>query len=436
MSDGCSLVGAMRAFAEPVYENTTPARAQRRDDLIVQRQTQVPHSVSTGPTLLNTLRCVCGDGCPRCNDSALAAKERPEVVVEPKTELKTDEFGANPELIRVMKGKRYVSFGDAGKHVKLIQEALISSEVPSAEGKRTRLPKHGIDGIFGSETKAAVEEFQREYGLAVDGIVGQQTLYWLDDTFRAYANRPAPAADKKLPDRFATKAAGLAAPTSVSATMKVARTVTSSPNPKPEISAGVSFEAAVEGTPDDKVFYVQNIRRIDRKIHWERTEDCKTNCEQARAFIGKAQGLDTELPYAGPFILTDGKASAAADDTPALVAQETFNPKGDFQKGDVVTLFAHDQFRMFLAHGAGSSFNFSSFNPLGFFDWEWQGKVRFTFDGTTWTAGAVQSRIDPKVTSFNQSNALVFLGPLYTKEDLETNLSSSRTKIDEKPDSW
>jgi peptidoglycan hydrolase-like protein with peptidoglycan-binding domain len=427
----------MRVFAEPVHENITPAPTRRRDDFIVQRQ-QVPTST---PSLLNTLRCVCGDGCSRCNEtsdhSALAKKERPEVVVEPKTELKTHEFAASPELVLVMKGKRYVSYGNVGKYVKLIQEALINSEVPSADGKRTRLPKHGVDGIFGPETLAAVKEFQSEYGIAVDGIVGQQTLYWLDDTFRNYPNRPGPESGKKLSDRFAPKNNALDAPQSVTATMKVERTVTSSPNPKPEISAGASFKAVVEGVKDDKVFWAQNIRRIERKIHWQRTEGCTTNCEQARAFIGKAQGLDTELPYTAPVILTGGKDTSEADDTPALVAQPTFNPQGDFQRGDVVTLFAHDQFRMFLAHGQGNSlFDYTSFNPLGFFDWEWKGKVRFTFDGTTWTAGTVQSRTDPKATSFDTSSALVFLGPLYTGDDVETNLNSSRTKVNEKPADW
>lgn len=433
----------MRTFAEPEHANIKHAPALRRDESVVQRQTQVVNSVPASTSLLNTLRCVCGDGCSRCSEapqssghSALAAKPRPEVVVEPKTELKTPAFAASPELVAVMKGKRYVNYGHVGNYVKLIQEALISSEVPSSDGKRTRLPKFGVDGIFGLETKAAVEEFQREYGVADDGIVGQQTLYWLDDTFRNYADRPGPAAGKTLPDRFAAKASALAPPKSVSAKMKVEQAVMADPNPRPEISARVSFKAEVEGTDGDKIFYVQNIRRIERKIHWLRTENCKTNCEEARAFIGKAQGLDTGLPYAGPVKLTGGKDSAEADDRPALVAQPTFNPQASFQRGDVVTLFAHDQFRMFLAHGPGSSFNFSSFNSLGFFDWEWKGKVRFTFDGTSWSAGSVNSRTNPKENSFDSSNALVFLGPLYVADDVETNLSSSRTKIDEKPDSW
>ncbi len=38
------------------------------------------------------------------------------------------------------------------------------------------LPKYGADGSFGNETLAAVKAFQKDYGLTVDGMVGQVTL--------------------------------------------------------------------------------------------------------------------------------------------------------------------------------------------------------------------------------------------------------------------
>lgn len=40
-----------------------------------------------------------------------------------------------------------------------------------------------VDGYFGSRTFAAVEAFQRDYGLVADGIVGKQTLSQLDALF-------------------------------------------------------------------------------------------------------------------------------------------------------------------------------------------------------------------------------------------------------------
>ena len=40
-----------------------------------------------------------------------------------------------------------------------------------------------IDGAFGRRTEAAVEAFQRDYGLIADGVVGRQVLTQLDDIF-------------------------------------------------------------------------------------------------------------------------------------------------------------------------------------------------------------------------------------------------------------
>lgn len=58
--------------------------------------------------------------------------------------------------------------GSAGDDVKKIQEALVSMGYS--------LDKFGSDGIFGSETAAAVKAFQEAKGLTVDGIIGPETL--------------------------------------------------------------------------------------------------------------------------------------------------------------------------------------------------------------------------------------------------------------------
>ena len=55
--------------------------------------------------------------------------------------------------------------GAAGNITKLLQEKLVSL------GYNT----NGVDGIFGSGTKAAVIAFQKSNGLVVDGIVGKNT---------------------------------------------------------------------------------------------------------------------------------------------------------------------------------------------------------------------------------------------------------------------
>ena len=55
--------------------------------------------------------------------------------------------------------------GARGNITKLLQEKLVSL------GYNT----NGIDGIFGSGTERAVISFQKNNGLAVDGIVGKNT---------------------------------------------------------------------------------------------------------------------------------------------------------------------------------------------------------------------------------------------------------------------
>jgi hypothetical protein len=79
-------------------------------------------------------------------------------------------------------------------------EQALSNEKPIARGESNRsaviviqsalsdlnqsylLPAE-VDGYFGPRTYAAVEAFQRDYGLAADGIVGRQTLTQLDTLF-------------------------------------------------------------------------------------------------------------------------------------------------------------------------------------------------------------------------------------------------------------
>lgn len=57
--------------------------------------------------------------------------------------------------------------------VRAIQSAL-------ADLSETYLIQEQVDGLFGPRTAAAVEAFQRDYGLYADGWVGQQTMAQLD----------------------------------------------------------------------------------------------------------------------------------------------------------------------------------------------------------------------------------------------------------------
>ncbi len=84
-------------------------------------------------------------------------------------QVRTDEPGANTFLIGV---------GAKGSSVALVQQALVAWGCDQGPGNL--LPKYGVDGIFGSETRAAVKTFQTTRGVDVDGIVGPITLAELD----------------------------------------------------------------------------------------------------------------------------------------------------------------------------------------------------------------------------------------------------------------
>ncbi|ETC87695.1 carboxypeptidase [Xanthomonas hortorum pv. carotae str. M081] len=60
--------------------------------------------------------------------------------------------------------------GERGESVKQLQGQLAQLGATGRDGK----PLHP-DGDFGANTKHAVEQFQREHGLQVDGVVGRQT---------------------------------------------------------------------------------------------------------------------------------------------------------------------------------------------------------------------------------------------------------------------
>lgn len=64
--------------------------------------------------------------------------------------------------------------GDKGEYVTLLQTKLLNL--------RYALPKFGADGDFGKETEAAVKQFQKDWGLKVDGIVGPETWKMLDSS--------------------------------------------------------------------------------------------------------------------------------------------------------------------------------------------------------------------------------------------------------------
>jgi peptidoglycan hydrolase-like protein with peptidoglycan-binding domain len=83
----------------------------------------------------------------------------------PRTKEKLGSF-----VVNVPKGRRGIEVAD-------VQKALIALGYP--------LPKHGVDGIRGPETVAAVKQFQQDNALTVDGDPGPATVAKLNDVLKS-----------------------------------------------------------------------------------------------------------------------------------------------------------------------------------------------------------------------------------------------------------
>ncbi|GAC1343001.1 MAG: hypothetical protein NVSMB27_02480 [Ktedonobacteraceae bacterium] len=110
--------------------------------------------------------------------------------------LTSPRFAGDAVLEACYNDQRLLRSGDSDTEaIKKIQQALVDGAFS--------LPKFGADGVFGAETKAALEDFQRASGLTgrdVDGIVGPITMGLLDKRFPAGAiTPPAPSEARKVP---------------------------------------------------------------------------------------------------------------------------------------------------------------------------------------------------------------------------------------------
>lgn len=75
----------------------------------------------------------------------------------------SERVRVNPVLL----GQIMIQYESVGPVVRVWQQFLIS--------RGYKLPKYGDDGKFGRETETATMQFQRDYGLKVDGVVGEKT---------------------------------------------------------------------------------------------------------------------------------------------------------------------------------------------------------------------------------------------------------------------
>jgi hypothetical protein len=91
--------------------------------------------------------------------------------------LRSPRFARNERLQRAASNNPPLCAGETGEAVRLLQQALIDLGFPMPISVR----RFGSpDGIYGHETTGRVREFQRKYGLSVDGVAGRNTWAKLD----------------------------------------------------------------------------------------------------------------------------------------------------------------------------------------------------------------------------------------------------------------
>lgn len=85
------------------------------------------------------------------------------------------DMGANANWSGSSSSSGTLRKGDKGEAVKDMQKKLIACEYSCGSS--------GADGDFGSGTETALKNFQRDYGLSVDGIFGEKSRAKLDEVY-------------------------------------------------------------------------------------------------------------------------------------------------------------------------------------------------------------------------------------------------------------
>jgi peptidoglycan hydrolase-like protein with peptidoglycan-binding domain len=106
--------------------------------------------------------------------------------------LACSRFSSNPQVVTAASNNPPLKQGAQGEGVRVLQLALIDLgfSLPASTRSEGSLP----DGLFGPETARVVSDFQRAFGLQIDGEAGRETLTQLDRSIAALSEASARAA--------------------------------------------------------------------------------------------------------------------------------------------------------------------------------------------------------------------------------------------------
>jgi len=154
-------------------------------------------------------------------------------------DLQAARFAGDPVLEACFDNERLLRFGSSGPAVAKLQQALVDAGFP--------LPVFGVDGIFKSETRRAVQDYQRAHGLVPDGIVGPITMGSLDTVFAAGGPTPGPPGPGPVPP-------GPPGPVPAPPEIITSRTVATSPGSRTRTTIGVGEQVDLTHAPGSAVW--------------------------------------------------------------------------------------------------------------------------------------------------------------------------------------
>ena len=151
-------------------------------DIVFGRVAYVPSTPAGGHLLAHELTHI-------VQQTGKSGRVKPETIqrtIGDGHDLAAPAFSGNAILEAVYDNERRLDTSSRGAAinvaVQIVQNALI--------GLGYDFPQFGADGIYGRETEDAVNAFQQDVGLVVDGVVGFRTIDYLDKRIRGAEVEP------------------------------------------------------------------------------------------------------------------------------------------------------------------------------------------------------------------------------------------------------
>ncbi|MFT5645372.1 MAG: peptidoglycan hydrolase-like protein with peptidoglycan-binding domain [Aureispira sp.] len=107
-----------------------------------------------------------------------------QLTIGDNNDLSAARFSRNNVLEACLDGEQTLQNGSSGAAVSLMQQGLVDAGFP--------LPRFGVDGIFGNETRTALRNFQTQSSLGTTGVLNIETMSALDALFTGGAPALAP----------------------------------------------------------------------------------------------------------------------------------------------------------------------------------------------------------------------------------------------------